>query len=343
MPEPTCNRNEVHNALARDIGVGFSADRDGLPAARLARPAPMSVGVRPRILRWDAPLLPPQLYAAGATRATLMVLTGKRAGELVSVGGRGLVIGTAADADLVVDEPGVSGHHVLILRTADGRFSIQDLASTKGTFIGSRRIGFSLLADRDPVQLGPHLHMRFAMIDTTEEWLHRRLYEASVRDPLTHVFNRTFLANRLDAEIAHARRTNGHVAVLMVDLDRLKHVNDRFGHLAGDRALCLVASRLFRVVRAEDVLARYGGDEFVILCRTTERAEVRLLAERARSAIEALPIAARGQSARMTVSVGGASLGEVEPSDEPVAALLALADERMYRAKSSGGNCHRTT
>jgi two-component system cell cycle response regulator len=290
---------------------------------------------------WDrsGTVVPLRPYAAGGTRATLMVLTGASAGQLVTVDGAAVLIGRAADANLIVDEAGVSSHHARVGCTAEGGFYVQDLESENGTFVGSHRIDVASLSEGDRIQLGPHLRMRFAMLDATEESLHRRLYESSVRDPLTQVFNRRYLADRLVAEIAHARRTKEEVAILMADLDRLKQVNDRFGHLAGDRALCLVASCLRGVIRVEDVLARYGGDEFVILARETDRAEATLLAERIQRAIETLPMGAAGsQRVGMTMSVGVASLLEVEPTDEPALALLALADERMYQAKRSREN-----
>ena len=300
-------------------------------------------GARARTSRCDTPLLPPRRHAASGLLPSFMVLTGIRAGECVAVGTTEVLIGSAADADFVVEEPGVSRHHARVRGTAEGRLIIQDLESTNGSFIGSRRIRLSPLADRDQVRLGPHFRMRFAMLDAVEESLQRQLYESSVRDPLTRVFNRNYLSDRMVAEIAHARRAGGHAAVLMLDLDNMKQINDRFGHLAGDRALCLVASMLLRLIRVEDVLARFGGDEFVILARATGGGEVARLAERVRCSIETLPLSARGQSARMTASVGAASLAEVEPTDGPVAALLALADERMYQAKASGGNSQRST
>ena len=189
------------------------------------------------------------------------------------------------------------------------------------------------------LQLGPHLRVRFAIVDAVEESLGRRLYESSMHDPLTHVFNRRYLADRLLAEVARARRADGDVAVLMIDVDSLKGVNDRFGHLAGDRALCTVAARIRRALRIEDVLARYGGDEFVVLAVGTDAADAVQLAERIRRAVEGLHMSARGREVRITTSIGVASLAEVGASDdEPVAALLAMADARMYEAKASGGN-----
>jgi two-component system cell cycle response regulator len=284
----------------------------------------------------DTPLLSLRLEAALGSRATLTILGGTRAGELFALERSAVLLGSARSADFVLDELGVSRRHAGILCGAERGCFIQDLGSTNGTFVDSQRVGFSRLRDGAQVQLGPHVVMRFTMLDRTAEALHRRLYESSVRDPLTRVFNRDYLAVRLAAELARAEALN-HPTILMIDLDRMKQVNDQFGHFAGDRALCLAASTMLGAIRSEDVLARIGGDEFVILARTTDRTEVILLAERVRSAIEAMPMGA-GEDARLTASVGGASLPELGTVRDPASALMALADRRMYRAKAAGGN-----
>jgi len=266
------------------------------------------------------------------------MLTGLHAGRIMAVEGPSLVIGRAADANLVVEETGVSRHHARIGRTSTGGFYVEDLASTNGTFVGAARVGVSPLDRGDLLQLGPYLRVRFAIVDSVEEALYRQLYESSVRDPLTRVFNRKYLADRLFAEIARARRIDGDVAVLMVDLDGLKAVNDSFGHQAGDRALCAVAGGITRVLRVEDVLARYGGDEFVVLAVGPDHIDAEQLAERVRRAVERLDMSAEGHVVRLTTSIGVASLAELAAGVEPVAALLALADSRMYGAKASGKN-----
>jgi diguanylate cyclase (GGDEF)-like protein len=269
------------------------------------------------------------------------VLTGAEAGRLVAIHDGPMIIGRAPDADVVVDDTGVSRYHVRIARSAQGAFYAEDLGSTNGTYLGGSRVEAAPLREGDVLQLGPHVRVRFAILDAREERLHRQLYEWSVHDPLTHAFNRKYLTDRLLAEVAHARRSHGEVIALMIDVDGLKDVNDRFGHLAGDRALCTIVTRIQSVLRLEDVLARYGGDEFVVVAIGTVGAEAGHLAERIRRTIEGLHMSARGRDVRITASIGVASLAEVDPTDDPVARMLFLADARMYSAKRSGKNCVR--
>jgi two-component system, cell cycle response regulator len=291
-----------------------------------------------RASRADTPVVPAHASPPCRSRATLTLLTGTHAGRPVPVGPAGVIVGRAADADLVVDDVAVSRQHARVARASDGCFFVEDLGSTNGTFVGSARIGVALLRQGDVVQLGPHLRIRFAMVDGVEESLNRRLYESSVLDPLTHLFNRRYLADRLIAEVAHARRTKGELALLMADVDCLKQVNDRFGHAAGDRALCIVGARMKRAIRIEDMLARYGGDEFVIVAPGTGGVEALHLAERVRRAIEELQMSAGGRGVRLTLSIGSAALDEVGSTDDPIALLLALADSRLYSAKIAGRN-----
>jgi diguanylate cyclase (GGDEF)-like protein len=159
-----------------------------------------------------------------------------------------------------------------------------------------------------------------------------------MNDPLTHVFNRRYLADRLADALDDARHSHGGLSVLLVDIDALKHVNDRFGHLAGDTALRAIAARIAQSLRSEEILARYGGDQFVVLALGTDGGASRHLAERVRRAVEGLHMRARGREVGIIASIGVASLADVLPCDDPGAALLALADTRMYAAKASGGN-----
>jgi diguanylate cyclase (GGDEF)-like protein len=157
----------------------------------------------------------------------------------------------------------------------------------------------------------------------------------ATHDSLTGLPNRTLLVDRLDRSIAHARRTDGSCAVLFVDLDRFKEVNDTFGHAAGDRLLQAVADRLRTCVRDEDTVARLSGDEFVILLPHLGASEdVVTVAQRI---LEALgqPVTVAEQRLPVAGSLGVA----VYPGDGTTAVeVLASADAAMYRAKQTPGN-----
>jgi diguanylate cyclase (GGDEF)-like protein len=267
-------------------------------------------------------------------RATLTILTGLNAGQMLALDSAEHVIGRGTDAELWLEDPAISRAHARITRGPDGHFVIEDLGSTNGTFVSGRRVeGHAELQNGDRIQIGPNQMLRFAITDDAEEELQRRLYESSTRDGLTRAFNRKYLSERLPAEIAHARRHKTQLALLMLDLDRFKEVNDAHGHLTGDMLLRVVAAHLLRLIRIEDVLARYGGEEFVILIRSTPHKDAGILAERVRTTVERLHIAAPGGTKvlSVTVSVGVASLSELT-SEAGANELIATADARLYRA-----------
>jgi diguanylate cyclase (GGDEF)-like protein len=161
------------------------------------------------------------------------------------------------------------------------------------------------------------------------------LEELSVTDPLTGLANRRRLRGEFALELRRAARYETPMALLLVDLDRLKQINDGRGHAAGDRALQLVADSLRESCRAADVLARLGGDELVVLAVSTTASEALALAHRIRATVRRRSAArTNGASFPVTVSIGAADLERAAgPSFE---ALLAAADEALYRAKNGG-------
>ena len=150
-----------------------------------------------------------------------------------------------------------------------------------------------------------------------------QLERLSREDSLTGLANRRSWDETLVREFERARRKNSRLAVLLCDLDRLKNINDRFGHAIGDRVLKAAADVLRERVRAGDLVARLGGDEFAILCPDTDIAAASALGEDLRTRLSALPNGA-------TMSIGVACR---EPADESATELVLRADDRLYRAK----------
>ncbi len=164
-----------------------------------------------------------------------------------------------------------------------------------------------------------------------------RLRAAAATDPLTGLPNRTGLFDRIALELARSRRSKRAVALAVLDLDRFKDFNDRFGHLAGDRLLIAMGERLCECVRATDLAVRFGGEEFVLLLPEISREEAYRCCERTRAAVADIRIP--GVECGTTVSIGLA-VHEPGPHQTPgAAALLRAADAALYRAKEAGRNC----
>ena len=181
---------------------------------------------------------------------------------------------------------------------------------------------------------------RARMIETTKAD-NARLEVLARTDPLTQLLNRRVLIERLVQEVERARRYQNTIALMMIDLDHFKRVNDQYGHLVGDDVLRDVAAILKNAVRAVDVVARYGGEEFVVVLPETAAGGAQAFAERLREKIEAHDFSAHPHGTfHVTCSIGMASYpGQQIESGED---LLARADEALYRAKADGRNRVRT-
>jgi diguanylate cyclase (GGDEF)-like protein/PAS domain S-box-containing protein len=195
-------------------------------------------------------------------------------------------------------------------------------------------VTLSLLHDDDGALIGRVL--------TVQDISERRAMEEQLRrealhDPLTGLPNRRLLHDRLSLALAAVPRRGHAVAVLFVDLNDFKSVNDTLGHTAGDQLLIAAAARLGRLLRPEDTLARLGGDEFVIvLPAVTHAQQAAAVAQRVLQEFET-PFSVSDRQVPITASVGSAvtCTGSAD-------ALLAAADAAMYRAKSAGKACGRT-
>lgn len=244
---------------------------------------------------------------------------------------------------LDVEMPGLDGFHVLEAIKRDAR-----AGDTPVVFLTARDGTADLV---EALELGAHDYLRKPFeesellarvraahrVKRLQDELRDRgaqLDLISRKDPLTGLWNRRHLQEQLPGLESLSHRHGIPLSVLMVDIDHFKRINDREGHAAGDEVLRVVASRLQESVRTEDLLARWGGEEFLIVLPMTGMPGAAETAERVRAVVAAQPVALGDRAIRVTVSVGCASLSK----GEALNALMARADAGLYRAKGTGRN-----
>ena len=167
---------------------------------------------------------------------------------------------------------------------------------------------------------------------------YRKMEDLALRDPLTDLLNRRSITERASAGLALASRRGSSYGVALIDIDRFKNVNDTYGHACGDRVLVAVAQALSAAIRISDDVARWGGEEFLILLPDCDNDGAWMACERLRAAIEEIVILDDSAPIRVTVSIGVAS---AEPGDDEAARfeeLMRRADYALYEAKEEGRN-----
>lgn len=213
----------------------------------------------------------------------------------------------------------------LFLKKKDGqRLAVYVKASV--LVIGSERYGVEIFGELQSVAGS-----------TLAEQL-KELADSSIMDPLTGVYNRRYVDTILEQQYGLFKRHFQRFGLVMIDVDHFKSVNDTFGHLAGDEALKLVASVLRGSVRSVDCLARFGGDEFIIVCPLVELEGIEKLSERIVEMVHHSVLSSPEnpkQSIQVSISVGGSM---VDYKDKSAEDIIARADEALYRVKRDGGN-----
>ncbi len=180
------------------------------------------------------------------------------------------------------------------------------------------------------------VHLKIKHLQDDLKRTNELLLELSNTDHLTGLFNRRYLIEALDREIQRSRRKDGMVALIMLDLDHFKRVNDTYGHLQGDVVLQKVALQLQKELRSYDVAARYGGEEFVAILPDTTLKEAFMVADRVRLSIQGMHLAGPLAGERITASLGIAA--SPSPHYDDIDGLLRASDEALYLAKERGRN-----
>jgi len=250
--------------------------------------------------------------------------------------GSALELGRSPAAQVSLPEvPSLSRSHAL-LRYVGDRVTIQDLGSRNGTFLNDRLVtGEMVLRSGDRFQVGA-VHFKFLRERDVEHAYYEAIYEMVVRDGLTGAFNRRKFLEEAGREVVRAHRHGRPLALILIDIDDFKRVNDTLGHLAGDALLKQLAVRFETRVRQEQLFARLGGEEFAVLSPETDAEGAAAHAEVLRGLCADRPFdLTTGKPVTMTCSFGVAELGSAMTRVED---LLRTADRALYRAKDEGRN-----
>ncbi|HEU4601887.1 MAG TPA: GGDEF domain-containing protein [Steroidobacteraceae bacterium] len=243
-------------------------------------------------------------------------------------------IGRGRDNDIVLPSDCVSRRHAR-LEQREGDVYLVDLASTNGTYINDepRPVRDRKLQRGDQIKIGDTIFKHLEGSDIELQY-HEVIFRMAVTDGLTSLSNRKQLDAFLQEEFTRARRHYRDLAVLMLDIDHFKSVNDTYGHLTGDTVLRGLAMILQKRLRPIDRLGRYGGEEFCAILPETSLANAARIAEELRAIVESHVFVADESKLRVTISVGATAL---EPNMQPLD-LYRIADECLYAAKRAGRN-----
>ena len=243
-------------------------------------------------------------------------------------------VGRGADNHVVLDGDSVSRRHAHFEQRA-GAWLVVDDGSTNGTYCNDEQISReAVLKNGDRVKVGPTI-FKFLTGTDVEALYHEEIYRMTIIDGLTQIHNKRYLFEALEREIIRGRRHERDLAILMIDIDHFKRINDVHGHLAGDFVLKELARIVQSRIRRDEVFARYGGEEFTIILPETSLEGAAALAEVLRQKVAEHLFVFQADSIRVTISVGATLLKE---ADRTASELIKRADERLYVAKNSGRN-----
>lgn len=272
---------------------------------------------------------------SGLARESLVIIYGPRIGfkHDLEHEREQTTIGRDISADIQIDDDSVSRVHCRLLASGSD-WIIEDLNSTNGTYVAGNSVTKATLRDGDQIKVGSTI-FKFLAGHNVEAAYHEEIYRMAIFDGLTQLHNRRYFEEFTERELARCRRHVRPLSVLMFDVDFFKRINDDFGHLSGDHVLRELASTLGKRIRREELFARFGGDEFVVvLPETTPQAGV-TLAETLRALVASTEFRFESERLPVTISIG---VTGVTPEVQSPAELVAAADGALYRAKQKGRN-----
>ena len=269
----------------------------------------------------------------------LIIFIGKNSGKRHKLVRGKMTIGRSSQADITIKDDRISRIHCII-EWHGNTITIQDQASTNGIYVNSQKVDQAVLTPGIPLQLG-HSIMKIEYKDEVEIEAEKDLLRKASVDTLTNAFTREHFFNLALMEMACSLRHQLMAAIIMIDIDNFKQVNDQYGHLMGDYVLERFSNIVIANKRAEDLFGRYGGEEFIILPRGhLTKENLYAHCERIRKIVENSEFCFDETCIRITVSLGF-HLRKVKGRDgqKTLLELIQKADQALYLAKQKGKNC----
>ncbi len=217
--------------------------------------------------------------------ACLVVIYGQELGKKYRLGQHSLIIGRSSKSHIHIDEESVSRNHCRLKRDSNKSVAIRDLGSTNGTYVNDVQAEEVVLQDGDLIKVGRTI-FKFLSGGNIENAYHEEIYRLMTIDGLTQVFNKRYFLESLERELSRSRRYRRDLSLIMFDIDHFKRINDDYGHLAGDAVLKQLCQVVHSKIRREDLLCRYGGEEFSILLPEIDNFNARVIAEKIRALVE---------------------------------------------------------
>ncbi len=265
--------------------------------------------------------------------AALVVIYGLDLGKKFNVDRPSIVVGRSSKADIQIDQESVSRNHCKLINTGKS-IMLRDLGSTNGTYVNDELVDEYVLRDGDFIKIGRCI-FKFLSGNNIENAYHEEIYRLTTIDGLTQVYNKRYFIETLEREIGRAQRYRRDLSLIMFDIDNFKAINDTYGHLAGDHVLKQLASVIKSRIRREDILSRYGGEEFAIVLPEIDAYNSVQFAEKIRKLIEKAVFKFEDTEIPITISIGVTSISPDvrEPPD-----FIKIADANLYEAKAQGRN-----
>ncbi|MFQ5994122.1 MAG: diguanylate cyclase domain-containing protein [Acidiferrobacterales bacterium] len=247
--------------------------------------------------------------------------------------GAATLIGRGDDADLRLEGQSVSRKHAQVSVTSQGQVIIADLGSSNGTFVNGVQVHRQELKDGDQVQVGHTCTIKFSYQDDPEYQLQHDL-AIGIKDVLTNLYTKKYFEDRVDTEVAHARRHDERLGVLVFEVDHYKSICRDYGELMGETVLKEVAGAVNQILRAGDVFVRLHTERFAVLARDIGDDGAAILAQRIRKSVKSANIESDGATTAVTVSIGIATLSE---NIKKPAKFIRAAEKALAKIKKKEG------